>query len=638
MSLRRSPVPRAPVAVRAAAVPLLAFPLLCAPAPSVAEVPPLGLAQVVVTGNREPTSLDRIVGDIVVIDAERIRASNADSIEDLLRREGGIQLSRNGGPGQLASVLLRGVSASGMLVLVDGVRIGSATLGQVDFAGVPLAHVERIEILRGPASSLYGADAVGGVIQIITRRGSGAPHLTAQAALGELHSSRVDATLSGASGTFDYALSLGREASRGISAVKPDDTFGLFNPDRDGFRRTDLQARGGVTLAPGHRIGATFVANRLRAQYDGAEFLPPTFAPDPTGDLRNRFDTRVATLDYRGDLTKQWTTTVTLSSQSDDLVSGAQDLSRFETRRRQLTWQAAWTPVADQQFMAALERLEERVDATDFGGSLRRHTDALVVGYTGSFGALKLQADGRHDHNSVYGDVSTGKLGAAIELRPGLTLRAVAGTAFRAPAFNDLYFPGYGVATVGPERARSVEATLQWQAADASASATVYRNRVRDLIAYEFDRSFCPPDPAYDFGCARNLNRATLKGATLAARHRTGAIAWRATVDFLDAKDDATGERLPRRAAHQESLGAEWTGGPWSAAADWLHVGARSEGGSQLPAYQIVDLQARFRFVPHWRLEARLLNAFDRRYEAVRDYPALGRQAWLGVRYDGRGF
>jgi vitamin B12 transporter len=616
----------------------MVFSILGSPAPAEAQVPPFGLAPVVITGNREPTPLGRIVGDIVVIDAERIRGSSADSVEDLLRREGGIQLSRNGGPGQSASVMVRGVGASGVLVLVDGVRIGSATLGQVDFAAIGLSQVERIEILRGPASSLYGADAVGGVIQIFTRRGSGAARVTAQAAVGELHSSKLDASLAGTSGVLDYAVAIGQEASRGISAVKPDDTFGAFNPDRDGFRRNDLQARGGVTVAPGHRVGAAFVANRLRSQYDGTEFLPPSFAPDPTGDLRNRLDTQGATLDYRGELTKQWTTTVRVSTQSDDLVSGAQDLSRFETRRQQLTWQGAWTPVADQQFVAALERLDERVDATVFVGSLRRHTHALVLGYTGSFGPLKVQADGRQDRNSVYGDVGTGKLGVAMDLRPGLTLRAVAGTAFRAPTFNDLYFPGYGVATVGPERSRSVEVALQWQSLETSASATLYRNRVRDLIAFEFDRTFCPPDPAYDFGCARNVNQATLQGATLAARHRTGAVAWRATIDFLDAQDEATGERLPRRAAHQESLGTEWTGGPWSAAADLLHVGARPEGGTQLPAYLTADIQARYRFASKWRLEARVLNVFDRRYETVRDYPALGRQGWLGIRYDGLGF
>ena len=255
---------RAQASTRVAAPSLLILSFIAAVVPCAAQTPPFGLAPVVITGNREPTPLDRIVGDIVVIDAERIRASSADSVEDLLRREGGIQLSRNGGPGQSASVLLRGVSASGMLVLVDGVRIGSATLGQVDFAGIALSQIERIEILRGPASSLYGADAVGGVVQIITRRGTGAPRLTAEVALGELHSSRFNAALSGASGALDYAALLGQEASRGISAVKPDDTFGLFNPDRDGYRRTDLQAGGGITLAPGHRVGATVVANRLR--------------------------------------------------------------------------------------------------------------------------------------------------------------------------------------------------------------------------------------------------------------------------------------------------------------------------------------------------------------------------------------
>ena len=322
MAHHRFAVPRAPTGARIVVPSLLVLSILGVPAPSGAQVPPLGLAPVVVTGNREPTPLDRIVGDIVVIDSERIRRSSADSVEDLLRREGGIQLSRNGGPGQSASVLMRGVGASGVLVLVDGVRIGSATLGQVDFAGIGLSQVERIEILRGPASSLYGADAVGGVIQIITRRGSGAPRLTAQAAVGELHSSKLDAALTGTSDIFDYAIAIGREASRGISAVKPDDTFGAFNPDRDGFQRTDLQARGGVTVAPGHRLGAAYVANRLRSQYDGTEFLPPSFAPDSSGDLRNRLDTDVATLDYRGELTKQWTTTVRVSTQSDDLVSG----------------------------------------------------------------------------------------------------------------------------------------------------------------------------------------------------------------------------------------------------------------------------------------------------------------------------
>jgi vitamin B12 transporter len=638
MSIRWFPVRRTWFKAQATSSPFVAIAfLVCTDAMCVARAEPQSLFPVVITGNREPTPLDRIVGDVVVIDAERIRASNADSLEDLLRREGGIQLSRNGGPGQSAAILLRGSGASSTLVLVDGVRIGSATLGQVDFAAIGLAQIERIEILRGPGSSLYGADAVGGVVQIITRRGSGAPRVTASAALGELDSRSANLSVGGSDGHVDYAASLARESSRGISAIKPGDQFGLYNPDRDGFARTNLQLRGGLTLAPGQRLGVSVVESRLNAQYDGAEFPPPDFTADASPDFRNRLQTHVVTFDYRGVILPSWTTTVQGSDQSDDLLSGGNELSRFETHRQQVTWQNAWRPVDGQQVLAAIEQLEEAVEATGYLTSPRRHTTGIVLGYTGAFGATRVQADVRHDRNSIYGSVSTGKLGLAVDLQPGLTVRAVAGNAFRAPAFNDLYFPGYGVATIGPERSRSVEAGLQWRSGDSSAGATVYRNRVRDLIAFEADRSFCPADPSYDFGCARNVNRATLQGATLTAAHRRGAFALRATLDFLDARDDATRQRLPRRAAHQEGLSADWSGGAWTAGVAFLRVGARPDSGAMLPAYPIVDLQARYRVTPHWQAEGRLLNAFDHRYEPQRDYQALGRQGWIGLRYDSVG-
>ena len=189
--------------------------------PSGARAQAARLDPVAVIGTREPMPLARIVGDVTVIDAERIRDSGASTIEELLQREGGIQLSRNGGPGQSAGVLLRGSGASSTLVLVDGVRVGSATLGQLDFSAIGLAQIERIEILRGPASSLYGADAVGGVVRIVTRTGSGRPHVSAHAEIGELHSSMADVAVGGASGRFDFAAGAAWEGSDGISAVKP---------------------------------------------------------------------------------------------------------------------------------------------------------------------------------------------------------------------------------------------------------------------------------------------------------------------------------------------------------------------------------------------------------------------------------
>ena len=609
------------------------------PRPSVAQ--PTPLSPVVVTGSREPLPLNRLVGDATVIDEKRIRESSADALETLLSREGGIQLSRAGGPGQAAGVFLRGSSSSSVVVLIDGVRVGSAALGQADLSGLSLASVERIEILRGPGSSLYGSDAIGGVVQITTRRGDGAPNVAAHLAAGGLKSSEADFSVAGASGGWDYAAGAGREASDGVSALRPGDAFGNDNPDRDGFTRTHAQLRGGFAPAPGHRIGASLLENRLRSQYDGSEFLPPAFAQDATPDFRRSFDTRVISLDYRGQWSPQWTSTAQLSHQRDDLVAGANAPDTFKTQRRQLSWQNAWAPSAGQQLVGAIERLDEAVESSSFTRNQERDNTALVLGYTGAFGEHRLQADVRHDRNSVYGNVNTGKLGWAMDLVPGLTVRAVAGTAFRGATFNDLYFPGFGVPTVQPERSRSVEFGLQWrggdQGSEQSAAVTLFRNRVRDLIGYQPDRTFCPPDPAYDFGCAGNVSRARLQGAALTAAQRLGDFDVRATLDFLDAKDSDTGERLVRRAARQHSVVADWTRGPWSVDATWVGVGARPEGGATLGAYDTLDLQLRYRFDPSWRIEAKLLNVFDRDYQPARDYQSIGRQAWIGVRFQSAG-
>jgi vitamin B12 transporter len=599
-----------------------------------AQTPSAELGPIAVVGAREPEPLDRLVGDVVVIDAARIRASSADSVEDLLRRVGGMQLSRNGGPGQSAAVLTRGTAATGTLVLIDGVRVGSATLGQFDFATLNLADIDRIEILRGPASSLYGADAVGGVILIFTRQGRGAWRFGAHAMVGELQSSQADASVSGSSGPFDLAASVARESSLGVSALRPNDAFGAFNPDRDGYVRSSASARAGYEIAPSHRVGLSLLENRLNAQYDGVEFPPPTFAPDASGDFRNRDVMRLAAVDYRGTWSPQWTTSAGLSTQSDDLVSGASVLSRFITHRTQGTAQLAWRPREEHQLVAALEQLTESVDATGFPGPLSRHNAGALLGYTGAWGRWHLQADARRDDSSVWGGVTTGKLGAGVEVVPGLTVRILGGTAFRAPSFNDLYFPGYGVPSVVPERSKSFEAGVRWQGDGASAGVTAYRNHVRDLIVFEPDRSFCPPDPAYDFGCARNVARARLQGATLDGSLQRGAFDLHAAIDFLDARDADTGMRLPRRSAHQESVDGHWTRGDWTAGAALLVVGARPDGGAQLPSYTLVDLQAAWRFAPRWHVEAKITNAFDRRYEPVSDYNAPGRQAWIGVRYE----
>lgn len=626
--------PRAALALVCAASAVSVFPTALAQTPVAAAA---GAAvdpeRIVVTGSREPTEARRLVGDIVVIDAETIQASTADSVEDLLRREAGVLVSRNGGPGANASVFIRGAGSSNTLVLVDGVRIGSATLGQVEFEGLSLASIERIEVLRGPGSSLYGADGSGGVVQIFTRRGDGQPRLGAWLAAGQYGAGEAALNASGRFGAFDAAASLSHERLDGVSALRPGDQFGNYNPDKDGSRRTTANTQLGWHITEGQRLGLTLTQSKLDSQFDSSEYLPPNYAQDNTPDFRNKLDNEVAALEHRGVWSPAWTTTVRASAQESDLHTGGTEISRFRTHRQQVDAQATWKPLAGQRLTFAYEGVDEKADAPAY--TKQRDNQALVLAYLGDVAGLQVQADLRHDDNSAYGNVTTGRLGAAYEISKGWRLRALAGTSFRAPSFNDTDYPGYGVPTIQPERGRNIEFGVEGRWSGYELSATAWHNRVRDLIGYQPDAAQCPDDPAYMFGCAGNVANAKLQGLSLGGGAQLGDWWLRAQADFLDAKNADTGERLVRRAAHQVSLSAEYTWGAWRFGGTVLQVGARPDGaGFTLPEETTLDLKVRWQLARQWTLEAKVVNATDEDLQPVRDYQGLGRQAWLGVRYE----
>ena len=594
--------------------------------------------QVVQVAGRVPVAVDRLAADVVVIDALRIQAASAGSLADLLQQEAGLQLSRNGGPGQATSLLVRGAGSGNTLVLVDGVRVGSATLGQTDFAALGLAQIERIEVLRGPASSLYGADAVGGVVLITTRRGRPGLQVAAQVAVGGYGATEAALWVAGAQGGLDYAASISREANDGQSALRAGDQFGNHNPDADGFARRTLHLQLGLQLAPAHRVRASLINSRHNSQYDASEYVAPSFAQNALVDFRSRADTEVLALNYDGSIGAAWTVKAGVARNVDDVRSGGSQISQFKTRREQASLQLGWQAAPGQQLVLAADHLKERADVTDYQAPVARNNTGVVLAYLGQFDALTLQADMRQDNNSVYGRQRTGRLGASWALTPALRLRAVVGNTFHAPSFNDLYYPGYGVASVQAERGRSAELGLSWQDTQQALSATVWRNRIRDLIAYEPDNSRCPNDPSYSYGCARNFGQARLSGFTLAGRQQWQALQLRGEYNYLDAHDGLTGAWLPRRARHQLSLSAEWRHGDMTWAATSLHNSARPDQGVLLRGRQTLDLSAHWKVAKQWQVQAKLLNATNADLEPVRDYQALGRQAWLGLRYEAVGF
>lgn len=599
------------------------------------------LEPLVVTAARTPQPLTDSVTDVVLISAQMLRDSGLRSVDDALRRFAGLQLARNGGPGQSGGYFLRGVAANGIVVLMDGVRVGSASLGQADLESLDLTQIDHIEVVRGPVSGMYGADAVGGVVNLVTRRGQGAPHVHGYLALGSDRGREIESGVSGVSGNVDYAASVGREQSRGRSVIRPGDRYGYYNPDRDGFTRSMGTVKLGITPVIGHRLGLSVTETDLNAQYDSAVFDAVSGRSDASLDFRNRLKTRVMALDYTGELSRRWEGTARLSHGVDDDRSGALALDRYKTVRDEVVWENALHWAVGQQLLVGWEYRRESVSSNQYAlagtldaiGRHRRNNQAVLAGYTGVFGRTDVQASLRYDHSSIYGKQTTGSLGVAKTLTERLKLRGMVGTSFRAPSFNDLYYPNYGVRTLRPEQGRSTELGLVWRSASTRASVTLYHNQIRDLIGYDPDSSGTTCPAGY-FGCAANIAKARLKGATFQTAHDWGFLRLTAVIDFLDAKDLRTGGRLNRRAAHQSSIGVDYLADGWNAGMTLTRVGARPDGDRRLGGYADLDLRANWQLDQRWTMEMRVLNATDRDIEPVRDYQAPGRQLWLGVRLE----
>ena len=248
-----------PLRARRAALPLAVlagFP--CLPvAAQVSLAEPVELRPSVVTATRVETRADALLSDVTVIDGEELRNAPGRTLSEVLARRAGLQMSSNGGLGKTASLFVRGTEARHVLLLVDGVRFGSSTTATPTLDNLPLSSIERIEILKGPASALYGSDAVGGVVQVFTRRGREGFAPNASVTLGSYGHRAATAGFSGGTGTVDYALSLGTERERGFSATNPAVAFSGHNPDDDAFEQDSISASLGWTLAPGWRTGTT---------------------------------------------------------------------------------------------------------------------------------------------------------------------------------------------------------------------------------------------------------------------------------------------------------------------------------------------------------------------------------------------
>lgn len=573
---------------------------------------------VVVTATRSPLPMSQVLADMSVLERDAIERSGASCVADLLARLPGVEFARNGGPGTVTSVFVRGGESRHTAVFIDGVRVDSQATGGAMWEMLPVEQIERIELLRGPAAAIYGSDAVGGVVQIITRQGRDAPRATAAVTMGARSLRQGQASLAGAAGPVDYAISASHGRSDGFNA-RPIETA---NPDIDGWSRRTLQGRAGWQITPGQRLEGGLMSTRLKGQYDGSR----------TADDVSDYALRTASLGWSGRWNAGSETRLTVG-QSRTTYETQPSYYRSETTLRNYLLRHEET-LAGQHLSVSLERRDDHLlnPATQFSATLEgeRTQDALALGWRSDFGAHGLQAHLRYDDDSEFGGQGTGSLAWGWNFAPGLRLTASAATSFRAPTLYQR-FSEYGTAKLQPERGRNIETGLRWAQGGSEFSATLWRNRLRQLIA------FGAAGPcASTFGCYENVGRAKYEGLTLAGRTTLGSWSLHGSVDWHDPRNLDTDLVLARRARRLANLGVETTWGGWLLGLEMQAAGARFDNAAntqRLGGYGLVNLSVAKPLGAGLVLEGRIDNAGNKAYEVARTYASAGRAAQVTLRW-----
>jgi vitamin B12 transporter len=598
------------------------------------------LDTVVTTATRTPQRLAEVLADLTVITRADIERQAAASVADLLRNNGCAEMVRNGGAAATTSMFLRGAETRHTLVLVDGVRMDSQSTGGASWQGIPIAQIERVEVLKGPASAIYGSDAIGGVVQIFTRKGTKQTSADLGVAVGNLGTRKLDGGLFGSAGLFDYAVTLAGEESDGFNATTPDSSFS-YVPDRDGWRKRQASLRLGAQLAEGQRIEGVILRSRVNGQYDASRSRP-------TVDDKTRQDTDAARLAW----TAQWSPALQTQAsygESRDRYETSPSPYLTITKVRNLALNGSYQLAKGQQINFLGERIEDELqnDGLLTAGEGKRHRHAAGLGYLYSAGAFSLQAHARHDRDSQFGNASTGTLLAGYEIATGLRVVGSVGNAFRAPTLyqqGTIYGPDLskpGAQALRPERGHNLELGLKYGSGDTEASITAYRNRVTDLINFEGALTTCNSG----FGCYGNVPEARLQGLSLAASTQLSIVHLSATLDLQSPKDVTPrtaarpgnyGKLLARRARHLGTVNADTTLGDWTLGAAVQASDKRYDNATntrKLGAYSLVNFSAQYRINRDLRLQLNLDNAFDKNYSTAYGYASTPRTVLLGLRW-----
>lgn len=567
---------------------------------------------IIVTATRTAQIADESLAPVIVIDRAQIEQSQAVDIAELLRGHAGLDIGRNGGPGQAASLFMRGTESNHVLVMVDGVKINPGTIGGAALQNIDPDLIERIEIVKGPRSTLYGSDAVGGVINIITRRAATGVDSSAYVGAG-----RYDTRKAGA------GLHKGGDDYRAGIDVGYTDTAGF--PSRTTSAIASAYDNRSLNLYGGKRFGATNVELSHWQAGGTSHYLDFSLAP-----VSQDYVNRVTALKLDAAPQDNWTTTLRLSRAVDNIDQN-QSSDFAHTRRDAVDWQNDLQLTAAQLLTAGLYASRDHASSSVFGSAFDDNTDvkALYAQDDVSLGQHRILLAARHTHHDAFGGHTTWDGEYGYHFTPRTRVSAALGTAFRAPDATDRFGFG-GDPNLRPETSRNVELGVHHRLTDAQSLAiSIFDNRIKNLIEYDLASNKL-----------MNIGRARIRG--IEATYDIQARPWGAHIEAIaqDPKDEVSGEPLARRAKRTLTASLFYDAGRYRLGADWLATSKRKDSPFSTvynAGYGLLNLTALTRLSKEWTLQGRVENLTDQPYTLADGYNTAGRSLYVELRYGRKG-
>ena len=570
---------------------------------------------IIVTATRTASSVDQVLATSILITRREIMESQALTVADVLRTKTGIDIASNGGPGQTSSVFIRGAESDHTLLMIDGVKINPGTIGVAAIQNVPLNMIDRIEVIMGPRSTLYGSDALGGVIQIFTRQGE-----TTEAGwrFGSFNTQELSASYHRNDGNRRMGIDLSGARTDGFPARAEANDDSPYKNDS-------------INL----KLGSTFGNTDLDFQYLGSRgrtdyydfFLTPV-----AQDYVNSTSSLKASVNAM----ENWVSKLKLSYFKDD-IQQKQSTDYLKTTRYELDWQNDIVIGAANLVTTGIQIYQENAESLSFGAGFDEDTDTVGIYVQDQFesGANQLTAGLRYTDISSFDGKTTGELSYGYQASQATKLIASFATGFRAPGSTDRFGFG-GNPDLEPETSESLELSARFNPSSSHRGrVSLYQNKIDNLINFVDPDGFAGPVP----GRNENIDETRTRGIELAYTFNKGPYVVDAGITYQDPKDLSTDKQLARRSKEKYNLTGRYVGSDYSASAELIYTGERPDSAFSdivLDAFTLLNLSATKSFSKLINVGIRLENITDEDYQLADGFNTAGRSVFLDLRYINR--